>query len=360
MSNYNKLSINNPQLPEGYKQTDVGLIPEDWEVASLGNIGQTFIGLTYRPEDTREFGTLVLRSSNIQNGRLVYENNVYINPELILPSRVIVEKGDILICVRNGSKQLIGKCALIDEKTAGCAFGAFMSVFRTKLAKFIFYQFQSHVIQMQIDEIMGATINQITTKDLIAFQIPLPPTEKEQRTIAQALSDVDALIAALDKLIVKKRHIKTATMQQLLTGKKRLPGFGEGKGYKKTDIGVIPEDWEVKPLGNLIDKLESGISVNSTEKENGEFIDEESVLKTSSVLNGYFFPSECKKIINRDIGRAKINPQKNTIIISRMNTPALVGECGYVEKDYKYLFLPDRLWITRFKKYIDLSVRWLA
>ncbi|MGL4501321.1 MAG: restriction endonuclease subunit S [Planktothrix sp.] len=132
------------------------------------------------------------------------------------------------------------------------------------------------------------------------------------------------------------------------------------EGYKPTEVGVIPEDWEVKPLGNLIDRLESGISVNSVEKDKGESTSEESVLKTSSVLNGHFFPGECKRIIQRDIRRAKINPQENTIIISRMNTPDLVGECGYVEKDYPYLFLPDRLWITRFKKDIKVSVRWLA
>ncbi|MBC6424515.1 MAG: restriction endonuclease subunit S, partial [Hormoscilla sp. SP5CHS1] len=75
---------------------------------------------------------------------------------------------------------------------------------------------------------------------------------EEQRAIAQTLSDVDGLIAALDKLIAKKRNIKTATMQELLAGKKRLPGFGEGKGYKNTEVGVIPEDWEVKHLKNAL------------------------------------------------------------------------------------------------------------
>ena len=86
-----------------------------------------------------------------------------------------------------------------------------------------------------------------TLKNLI---IPFPPF-LEQKAIAQTLSDVDALIAALDKHIAKKRNIKTGTMQQLLTDKTRLPGFGEGKGYKKSAIGVIPEDWEVRELGSL-------------------------------------------------------------------------------------------------------------
>jgi type I restriction enzyme S subunit len=87
--------------------------------------------------------------------------------------------------------------------------------------------------------------------DMRELLVALPKPE-EQRAIATALSDVDALIAALDKLIAKKRHLKTATMQQLLTGKKRLPGFGEGKGYKQTEVGVIPEDWEYDSLQDKV------------------------------------------------------------------------------------------------------------
>jgi len=220
--NHYQLSTNNYQLPEGYKQTEIGVIPEDWNIRCLGEIGQSLIGLTYRPEDTRDFGMLVLRSSNVQNNRLAYENNVYVDSALPLPSRVIVEEGDILICVRNGSKQLIGKCALIDSQAAGSAFGAFMSVFRTKISGFVFYQFQSDVIQTQINEIMGATINQITNKDMAAFQIPSPPSDEEQRAIATVLSDMDAAIAALEIRLAKTQALKQGMMQALLTGRVRL------------------------------------------------------------------------------------------------------------------------------------------
>ena len=207
---------------KGYQQTEIGVIPEDWNVRCLGEVGQSLIGLTYRPEDTRDFGTLVLRSSNVQNDRLAYENNVYVDSALPLPSRVIVEEGDILICVRNGSKRLIGKCALIEAEAAGSAFGAFMSVFRTKISGFVFYQFQSDVIQTQINEIMGATINQITNKDMAAFQIPSPPSDEEQRAIATVLSDMDAAIAALEIRLAKTQALKQGMMQVLLTGRVRL------------------------------------------------------------------------------------------------------------------------------------------
>ena len=96
--------------------------------------------------------------------------------------------------------------------------------------------------------------------------IAIPRLYEEQRSLAQALSDVDALIAALDKALAKQRHIKTATMQQLLTGKKRLPGFGEGKGYKTSAIGVIPEDWEVSCLDSVT-KLSSGTTPSRAQEE---------------------------------------------------------------------------------------------
>ena len=77
---------------------------------------------------------------------------------------------------------------------------------------------------------------------------PLPPTKAEQEAIAEALSDADALIESLEHLIAKKRQIKQGAMQELLTGKKRLPGFETKPGYRQTEVGVIPEDWELKTL----------------------------------------------------------------------------------------------------------------
>lgn len=205
---------------KGFKQTELGRIPEDWAIVNLGDIGNCIIGLTYSPNDVSKFGTLVLRSSNVQNGQLAYKDNVFV--DMSLPERVIVKEGDILICVRNGSRRLIGKCALIDQNSEGHAFGAFMSVFRTKLYPFIFYQFQSNLIQNQIQENMGATINQITNKDLKSFTVMIPENIKEQSAIAAILSDMDAEIQALQQRLEKTKDIKQGMMQQLLTGKVRL------------------------------------------------------------------------------------------------------------------------------------------
>lgn len=130
-------------------------------------------------------------------------------------------------------------------------------------------------------------------------------------------------------------------------------------GYKLTELGLMPEDWSICQLRDLIDDLEAGVSVNSIENLLQACSHNLSILKTSSVSNGAFLSHECKKIHPKDIYRAKLNPRAETIIISRMNTPDLVGECGYIQQDYPYLFLPDRLWMTRFYKGCNVNAQWL-
>jgi type I restriction enzyme S subunit len=191
----------------------------EWKETTLGQIGECIIGLTYKPENVVEHGLLVLRSSNVQNGGLAYEDNVHVNLEVA--EHLYTRPGDILVCVRNGSRALIGKCAVIDEAAAGVTFGAFMSVFRTKHWRFIVHAFQSEDIQRQIRDNIGATINQITNKDMKAFCVRLP-SEEEQTAIAAVLSDMDAELSALEARRDKTRALKQAMMQELFTGRTRL------------------------------------------------------------------------------------------------------------------------------------------
>lgn len=191
----------------------------EWAMKSLGDIGETLIGLTYKPTDVRSDGILVLRSSNVHDGALRFDDNVYV--DTVVAERIMVRFGDILICVRNGSRDLIGKCALINERARGMTFGAFMAVFRTPFYEYVYQQFQSYVIKRQIHEHLGATINQITNRSLNSFSIPLPPLP-EQTAIAAVLSDMDAEIAALEQRRDKTRDLKQGMMQELLTGRTRL------------------------------------------------------------------------------------------------------------------------------------------
>ena len=108
-------------------------IPESWKWVRLGKIGFTNIGLTYKPGDISNDGIIVLRSSNIQNGQMMYKDIVRV--QIDIPENKMSKKGDILICVRNGSKRLVGKAAIVDKD--GMGFGAFMSIYRSKFNEYI-------------------------------------------------------------------------------------------------------------------------------------------------------------------------------------------------------------------------------
>ncbi len=106
------------------------------------------------------------------------------------------------------------------------------------------------------------------------------------------------------------------------------------------------EEWETKKLGEAILSIESGTSVNSVDEpvyQENEF----GILKTSCISGGQFFPNENKKILASELSRAALNPTKDSILVSRMNTPLLVGENGYIDKEHKNLFIPDRLWLLK-------------
>jgi type I restriction enzyme S subunit len=204
----------------------------------LGDIGSAAIGLTYSPNAVADGGTLVLRSSNIQNEKLVFRDDVFVEMDVPLSSRV--QPGDILICARNGSRPLIGKSVLLDHRVEGMAFGAFMALFRSKFNNYVIHQFRSNGMRRQIEMHLGATINQITNSSLLSFEIPFPSLEKERDLIAESLSDADAAIESLDALIAKKRDVKQAVMQQLLTCRTRLPGFTtDWKEVRLGDIALV-------------------------------------------------------------------------------------------------------------------------
>src|SRR5690554_6419640 len=227
----------NTVIKNSYKKTKLGWIPEDWEVTELGKIGQVVSGLTYSPQDVNDNGTLVLRSSNVQKENLSFEDTVYVDTDGLSYNPVI--ENDILICVRNGSKHLIGKNTLITKEVEGVAFGAFMSVFRSDLNNYLIQYFKTDIYNKEIHKNLGATINSINGSELKRFKVPLPPRSERQK-IATILSTWDRAIAKQEQLITAKQEFKKGLMQLLLTGKKRFEGFeGEWENIKLGDLGEL-------------------------------------------------------------------------------------------------------------------------
>lgn len=229
------------------------MVPNGWDVKKLKDVGLCLTGLTYKPENVVSDGLLVLRSSNVQDSRLSFDDNVYVNLEI--PTKSKTKYGDILLCVRNGSKRLIGKSALITEEAEGYAHGAFMGLFRPKNnPEFVFQVFQTDEFYRQVHRNLGATINSINSGNLYEFKFVFPPLPEQQK-IAKILSTWDKAISTTERLIDNSKQQKKALMQQLLTGKKRL----------LNDLGKRFEgEWEEVTIGDVVE-LFNGFAFKSSD-----------------------------------------------------------------------------------------------
>ena len=172
----------------------------EWARCTLGEIGEPYIGLTYSPADVvSEGGTIVFRSSNIQNGEIDYSDIVRVNK--IIKDSIITRKDDLLICARNGSPRLIGKNALLKEADEGQTFGAFMLVFRSNDNHFVHQLLCTKGYNSQVSENLGARINQITTSNIRDFEFCFPQSTAERNKIAGFLDLIDERIAVQSRLI---------------------------------------------------------------------------------------------------------------------------------------------------------------
>ena len=200
----------------------LGEIPEHWEVRRIRTLGQAIIGLTYSPQDVvdEDEGRLVLRASNISRGRLVDADNVYVRCPV--PDKLVTSEGDILICSRSGSRNLIGKNARIDSKSAGVTFGAFMTIMRGQNNDYLHQVFNSKLFEHQSGAFLTSTINQLTLGILNDMRIPFPP-EAEQQSIIQylkkATENADATIARARRQMDLINEYRTRLIADVVTGK---------------------------------------------------------------------------------------------------------------------------------------------
>lgn len=247
-------------MKPNYKKTEVGLLPAEWDVLPITSVLQKGSRITYgvvKPGPTRDDGVLFIRGGDIFDGKILTEQLRTISKEVSNQyKRTCLSGGEIVISLVGYP----GEVALVPQSLAGANIARQVAVVRLDSTQKISGDYVCKFLQspqgrrLLLKESIGSAQQVINLRDITRVVLVLP-TEPEQRAIAQALSDVDALIATLDRLINKKRDIKQATMQQLLTGKTRLPGFS-GK-------------WETKRLTDMADIIKGNTLSKSLLSESG-------------------------------------------------------------------------------------------
>jgi type I restriction enzyme S subunit len=254
-----------------YKQTEFGMIPEDWQESNLSEVLKDFTtGATpYRGVKDFYSGNIPWVSSGELNYNYINDTNEHITEDARQKTNLkLYPSGTFLMAITGlEAEGTRGKCAILGTSaTTNQSCLALSSTEKMSVEYwFYFYQFWSDWYAFRFSQ---GTKQQSYKADIVKkFPVVYPKDKQEQSRIAEALSDIDKLIASLSKMIEKKWLMKQGTMQQLLTGKKRLQGFAKSNNYKQTELGVISEEWEVKRLGEIA-VLKSGKSVNfSIEKQ---------------------------------------------------------------------------------------------
>lgn len=248
-------------IPEGYKQTEIGIFPNTWNVVHFSQLFDIISGLGFNKSEYSVDGLKLLRIDNVSYGDVIWESTAYLPFDYsIKHPKLVLNENDILLAlnrpITNGQLKF-AKVRKDDLPSILYQRVGKISLDNTLVDEdYSFYILGIYIKKFVEESAVGSDQPFISTSKLKKIQIPFPAIKEEQTVIANALSDVDALISELEKLIAKKQAIKTATMQQLLTGKTRLPQFalcedGTPKGYKTSELGEIPEDWKVKTYGEI-------------------------------------------------------------------------------------------------------------
>ena len=229
-----------------FKADDGNEFPE-WEEMRLNDIATFHSGLTYTPDDVTNdanAGVLVLRSTNIQNGLLCYEDNVYVKKDL--NDDLYVKLNDIVVCVRNGSKALIGKNALVKKQDIPATWGAFMIVIRAKSNYHFVHQYlNSELFKKEMYKDSGtATINQITMGMLNECRLSVPSLP-EQKKIAAFLSTIDEIITTTESELIAWQERKKGVIQKI---------FNREVRFKADDGSEFPE-WEEKTFADVFENM---------------------------------------------------------------------------------------------------------
>ncbi len=325
----------------------IGEIPKDWEV---GRIAQLYSERKEKVSDIDYPPLSVTMKGIVPQLSTAAKTDAH-------DDRKLVRKGDFTINSRSDRR---GSCGISQ-------YDGSVSLINTILAPRgemnpVYYDWLFHSTMFS-DEFYkwghGIVDDLWTTnwQDMKRISIPVPSVQ-EQKRIADHLDTecarIDAVMEQTRASIEEYKKLKQSIITEAVT-----KGIHPNRPMKDSGIdwiGTIPKEWKVRPLKNIISLIESGVSVNAAQHAANEA--EIGVLKTSCVSKFVFIPSENKAVDADELARVSCPVKANTLIVSRMNTPDLVGACGYVEKDYVNLFLPDRLWQVHFSDGISVKYIW--
>ena len=226
-------------------------VPSSWVWTTVGDIAESNIGLTYKPSDICDDGVPVYRSNNIQNRRIDKTELVRVNAKILDKQYLAV--GDLLICARNGSRRLVGKCALIENLSEPSAFGAFMAVCRSAYNPWIYLLLNTGYFNRYLDDSNSTAINQVTQSMLLAFRVPFPP-QKEQDRIIYEISKWFDLIDMIEKSKEELQVIISTTKSKILD----LAIHGK----------LVPQDPTDEPASELLKSINPKAEITS---DNGHY-----------------------------------------------------------------------------------------
>ena len=232
---------------------------KDWEQRKFPEFVSFFNGLTYRPDDVEETGTLVLRSSNVKDGEIVDADNVYVNDKVAISEKV--QEGDIIVVVRNGSRALIGKHAQIKASMPNTVIGAFMSGMRSKHSSFVNALLDTSVFKNEIAKNMGATINQITGYMFSKMEFMIPSGEEQQK-IGEYFANLDHLITLHQRKCEQTKNLKKYMLQKMFPQ--------NGAKVPEIRFNGFTHDWEQRKVSELC-SISTGKSNTQDKVEDGEY-----------------------------------------------------------------------------------------
>ena len=271
----------------------------------LKELGEYFIGLTYKPEAVADNGTIVLRSGNIQDGKFDLSDIIRVNTKI--RDKQYVKPGDILMCSRNGSARLVGKSTIIPELSEPMTFGAFMTVFRTPYNSYLQYFFQSNSFRKQLSSSKTTTINQITISMLDNIDIDLP-----EKTILEERCNKLGIIAS----IIDARKKELGRLDELIKAR-FVELFGDPslntKGYPVKSLPEIAEYW-------------NGLTYKPENVSDAGTI----VLRSSNIQNAQLDFDDTVRV-NCPIGDKKYVQDNDILMCSRNGSARLVGKVALIK-----------------------------